>query len=373
MKTIAIVSNTSWYIYNFRTNTILTLIKLGYNVVVISTRDAYSEKLKFLGAEFYSLNLDSSGLNPLKDLKAIFDLYKILKKSKADVVLNFTPKINIYSTLAAKILKLKIINNIAGLGTVFVTNSILSIGVRFLYKISQKHADFIFFQNEDDRRIFLDGNIIDVNRTDRLPGSGVDLNRFRINLKVDGESTRSFLLVCRMLRQKGVVDFMKAAEILKNKYADTVNFNMLGFIDENNPSYIHLSEMKYWIDKGFVSYLGTSDEIENVISNHDCVVLPSFYREGVPKSLLEAGAMGKPIVTTDNVGCRDAVDDGINGFLCTPNDYLDLANKMEKIIVMTNKDIVAFGLSSRKKIENEFDEKIVVNKYVKKIDELLHS
>ncbi|WP_036830306.1 glycosyltransferase, partial [Photobacterium sanctipauli] len=153
--------------------------------------------------------------------------------------------------------------------------------------------------------------------TDRLPGSGVDTSRFKASEAPDDGIVR-FLLIARMLYDKGVGHYVEAARELKLKYGHKVEFQLLGFLGVNNPSAVTESQMKKWVDEGIVTYLGTSDSVENEIAKIDCQVLPSFYREGVPKTLLEAGAMGKPIVTTDNVGCRETVDDGINGFLCIP-------------------------------------------------------
>lgn len=373
MSVIAIVANTSWYVYNFRKNTIIELISQGYEVIIVSPVDAYTERLKGLGVRHYCLKIDSNGLNPLKDIRTFFSFLAIFKRSNARVILNFTPKVNIYSTLACSFLTKKIvINNIAGLGTVFTKNNFLSLLVRFLYKISQRRADFIFFQNEEDRDLFLKYRLTTTSKTDRLPGSGVDLERFNVQYEDTQSDSVSFLLACRMLKQKGVIEFMNAAKELKAKYNEAVTFYMLGFLDDNNINYVSKKEMDKWISIGCVSYLGVSDCIENIISKHDCIVLPSFYREGVPKALLEAAAMSKPIITTNNVGCRDIVDDGVNGFLCKPGDTQDLIKKMEKVILMPRANLKAMGHASRLKVEAEFDEKIVINKYLNKITDLLH-
>ncbi|CAG7595990.1 putative colanic biosynthesis glycosyl transferase [Escherichia coli] len=166
---------------------------------------------------------------------------------------------------------------------------------------------------------------------------------------------------------------MEAARVLKEKYGEKMEFNMLGFLDDENPNYVKMSEIQPWIDHGVVKYLGVTDKIEELISQHDCVVLPSYYREGVPKFLLEAAAMGKPIITTDNVGCRDIVDDGVNGFLCQPKNKQDLINKIENLFLLSDTDYTKFCLASRKKVEREFDEKIVIFKYIEQINILLNN
>ncbi|MDV5227875.1 glycosyltransferase family 4 protein [Providencia rettgeri] len=363
MKTIAISANTSWYLYNFRANTIKSLVQGGYRVLAIAPEDGYSEQLKLLGCEFIHIPIDQSGKNPIKDLITLVKFYSIFKKQNVECVLNFTPKNNIYSTLAASLTNVKAINNIAGLGILFIEESMTSKIARALYKLSQKRASRIFFQNEEDRDIFLSQKIVDVSMTDRLPGSGVDLQRFYLSPSQDDGIVR-FLLVARMLYDKGIGQYIEAARHLKAKYGDNVEFRLLGFLDVNNPSAVTKEDMQIWIDEGIVNYLGTSDNVEKEIALVDCMVLPSYYREGVPKSLLESGAMGKPIVTTDNVGCRETVDDGINGFLCIPRSSESLIEKLDLIINMSHEQRIKMGIASRKKIECEFNEEIVIKKYL---------
>ncbi len=370
MKKLIITSNTSWYLYNFRKNTILSLIDVGYHVVAIAPQDEYSRKISDLGCDFIHIDIDQGGTNPVKDVKTFFNFFKSYLTVKPSVVLNFTPKNNIYSTLAAKLCHAKVINNIAGLGMVFINESFTAKLARFLYKVSQHKADKVFFQNEDDRKLFLDNRLADESITDRLPGSGVDLTRFTLQPAADDGVVR-FLLIARMLYDKGIGHYVEAARILKAKYGGSVEFQLLGFVGVNNPSAITETEMQAWVDEGIVNYLGVSDSVEENIAKVDCMVLPSFYREGVPKSLLEAGAMGKPIVTTDNVGCRETVDDGINGYLCELRSTESLTEKLELMIQMTNEQRLEMGRQSRLKIEREFDEQIVINKYLNAVKECM--
>lgn len=370
MTTIALSANTSWYLYNFRKNTIIALIQEGYRVIVIAPKDEYSQKLSKLGCQYIDVNIDQGGTNPIKDIKTFFYFYRVYKKNNIDVVLNFTPKNNIYSTLAANFNDVRSVNNIAGLGILFINESVTSKIARFLYKISQSKSSRLFFQNEDDRRLFLDKKITTNVPTDRLPGSGVDLSRFTLSPAPNDGKVR-FLLIARMLYDKGIQQYVDAAGILKNKYGGKVEFQLLGFLDVDNPSAVSSVVMQTWVDEGVVNYLGTSDNVEQDIANVDCMVLPSYYREGVPKSLLEAGAMGKPIVTTNNVGCRETVDDGVNGYLCEPRSSESLIEKLELIIKMSHSQRLTLGLNSRLKIEKEFDEKIVIEKYIKAIEECL--
>lgn len=363
MNTIAISANTSWYIYNFRKNTILKLIDTGHKVIAVAPKDEYSQKLIDLGCTFITIDIDKGGTNPFKDLKTLFDFYRIFNKNRIDVVLNFTPKNNIYSTLAAYLNNVKIINNIAGLGILFINESVSSKIARLLYKVSQSKASKIFFQNENDKELFLSENLAPQHLTDRLPGSGVDLKRFELQ-EANDDGRVKFLLIARMLFDKGVGHYVDAARLLKEKYGDKVEFRLLGFLDVDNPSAVSKDQMNLWVNEGVVNYLGTSDSVEHEIAEVDCMVLPSFYREGVPKSLLEAGAMGKPIVTSDNVGCRETVDDGINGFLCDLRSTESLILQLDKMINLTHEQRLEMGRASRTKIEREFDEQIVINKYL---------
>lgn len=367
MATIAISANTCWYLYNFRKNTIITLVNHGYEVYVIAPRDKYSENLESIGAHVVHIDIDPSGKNPFKDIITCISFAKIFVANDINITLNFTPKNNIYSTIAAKICGVKVINNISGLGVLFINEGLVSKITRFLYKISQHFADKIFFQNEDDRELFLTNGMAKKEVTERLPGSGADLKRFTVTPANDDGVTR-FLLIARMLYDKGIVHYVESARILKNKYGNSVEFNLLGFLDVNNPSAITTEQMQEWVNEGIVNYLGTSDSVETEIAKSDCVVLPSFYREGVPKSLLEAGAMGKPIVTTNNVGCKETVDEGVNGFLCKPRSTASLVSRLERIINMGHQNRIAMGLRSRKKIEREFDERIIINKYLDAIN-----
>ncbi|MFQ2035831.1 glycosyltransferase family 4 protein [Aeromonas veronii] len=366
MVNIAITANTSWYIYNFRKNTILSLIEKGYQVFAIAPIDEYSGKLEALGCTFKSIEIDQGGTNPFKDVMTFIKFLLVYHEIKADVALNFTPKNNIYSTLAAKLHGVKSINNIAGLGVLFINESLVTKLARFLYKFSQCYASKIFFQNEDDRAIFLENKMARQEITERLPGSGVDLKRFTVSPAVDDGITR-FLLIARMLFDKGIGHYVDAARIIKEKYGDKVEFYLLGFLDVNNPSSVSKEQMQSWVNEGIVNYLGISDRVEDYIAMCDCIVLPSFYREGVPKSLLEAGSMGKPIITTDNVGCRETVEHGLNGFLCEPRSTNSLTIMLEKMINMGYQQRLRMGNESRRKIEMEFNEEIVIDKYVKAI------
>mgnify|MGYP003980096651 FL=1 len=358
---IVIAANTSWNLYNFRKNLILSLIDEGYRVVTISSHDDYLDDLRSLGCECINIGVDSGGKNPFKDIKTIIQLFNVYRKIQPLVVLHFTPKICIYSSIACSLNNIPFISNISGLGVLSSERCFLSKLVKFLYKLSQRKATKVFFQNEIDRSSFIDSKIVTCDITDRLPGSGVDLDYFTVE-KYKKNANVKFILVARMLYAKGIVEYVNAAKHIKKTHPN-VGFYLLGPADVDNPSAINQSTIDSWSNKGYIDYLGPVKDIRKYMSNVDCVVLPSYYAEGVPRSLLEAGAMGKVIITTDSTGCRDTVNDGVNGFLCAPKNVEDLINKLEIVINMTGSDRIHMGLNSRKKMEKEFDEKIVLDKY----------
>jgi glycosyltransferase involved in cell wall biosynthesis len=363
------VSNTSWSLFNFRFNLAKELKKNGYDVILVAPYDNYSDRLKE-EFEYHDVWMNNKGTNPKEDIKTVLQFYKLYKTIKPDLVLHFTIKPNIYGTIATNMLGIKTINNIAGLGTLFIKQNFITKIAKWLYKYSQSKADKIFFQNSDDYKMFIDEKLVDKNKCDILPGSGVDTNKFvPVDYKKVDAAFR-FLLIARMLWDKGVGEYVEAAKIIKQKYQD-VEFQLLGFLDVENRSAISKKQMQKWANEGLVNYLGTSDNVQKEISKADCVVLPSFYREGTPRTLLESASMGKPIITTDNVGCRDVVDDGINGYLCEVKNAQDLAEKMEMMLNLPENKRIEMGNKGRKKMINEFDEKIVINKYLRTLEEIL--
>ncbi|MFT6987914.1 MAG: glycosyltransferase involved in cell wall biosynthesis [Psychromonas sp.] len=367
MIKVVISANTSWYIYNFRKNTILALIANGYSVVAVSPRDEYTKKLVDLGCYWHDIKMDQSGTNPLNDLFTCLNFYNLFKKIKPNVVLNFTPKNNIYSTISATFLKVPCINNIAGLGKVFVDKSFTSKIAEHLYRFSQHKANKVFFQNEEDRSYFVHAGLVPEKITERLNGSGIDLERFTLSPRENNKTIR-FLLVARLLNQKGINEYAAAAKIITEKMCGKVEFRLLGFLDENNPNSIIKSDLEHWVSAGYINYLGISDNVELEIKQVDCMVLPSFYREGVPKSLLEGLGAGKPIITTDNIGCRETVIAGRNGFLCEPESVDSLVAAIEKFINLTVHERNEMGKVSRKLAENKFDEKLNIQRYLDAIE-----
>ena len=365
---IAIVANTSWYVYNFRKELISAFLENGHKVVTIAPvyMDEYSQKLIDMGCHHFNVNMDNKGTNPLKDIATFFSFVSIYKKAKPDIILHFTIKPNIYGTLAAKYLKIPCINNISGLGTLFIKEGFATKIAKVLYRISLQHAKHVFFQNEEDRDLFIKHNLLDVSKTSILPGSGVDTERFAPRERVNGGKF-IFLLVARMLKDKGIVEFVEAARQIR-KERDNSEFWLLGFMDDKNRTAVSNKEMSEWIKEGSIKYLGPTDSVEDFIALADCVVLPS-YREGTPRSLLEAASMGKPLITTDVPGCKNVLMENINGFLCEPKNSHDLAQKMMQMMDLPKEEREIMGKASRDFILEKYDVKTVIKEYQKEINQ----
>lgn len=358
---IAIVLNTSWNIYNFRMNFVKALQANGHEVHTIAPVDDYTHYLVEQGCFHHAVRMDSRGANPIKDSALIVELFAIYKRLKPDVILHYTIKPNVYGTLAASLLRIPVINNVCGLGTVFLKDNLVSAIAIFLYKISFRFANKVFFQNSDDLKLFLDKKLVAREAVDLVPGSGIDLEKFRpMNFRKNDKFT--FLMISRLISDKGIYEYIQAIEKLRNNGVDA-RFQVLGAMDPEHKRGIQKEIIESWINNGTIEYLGTTDNVREFIEKADCVVLPS-YREGTPRTLLEAASSCKPIIATDVPGCNHVVVNNFNGLLCKLKDSDDLAQKMEVMTVMDDQKLKQFGLNGRAKIEAEYDESIVINKYL---------
>jgi glycosyltransferase involved in cell wall biosynthesis len=367
---IMLSSNTAWSIYNFRAGLIRSLISDGYQVATIAPDDAYSPLLKKLGCQFVGLPMDAHGKHLGHDLSLLLRYLSVLRAQRPSIYLGYTIKPNVYGSLAARMLDIPVINNIAGLGTAFIEGNVLTRIVKRLYKFALSHSSRIFFQNAEDQELFIKAGLVRPEVTDRVPGSGIDLGRYmpRPLPTLSGRPFR-FLLVARMLKFKGVGEFVEATKIVRHRFPDT-EFQLLGFVDSSNSNAFPLDTIRRWEFEGRVTYLGQADDVRPYFANADCVVLPS-YREGVPRSLLEAAAMARPIIASDTAGCRDVVDDGFNGLLCQIRNAADLAEKMTRMIEFSPQHRLEMGQAGRWKVESEFDERIVIRKYLDMIASIL--
>ena len=364
---VVIALNTAWNLVNFRAGLIRALVSAGHEVVAVAPFDNYASLLAGLGCRYVPLSMDNGGTSPGNDALLLMRFIRLLLREQPDCYLGYTVKPNVYGSFAAHLLGIPAINNIAGLGTVFIEKSWVTALVRKLYRLALYRSHKVFFQNNDDCQFFIAEALVRPETTALLPGSGINLSQFFFSPVPEKRRKFRFLLIARMLWDKGVGEYVKAAQLIRERWPEA-ECCLLGFVDVQNPTAISLQQINDWVTDGSVRYLGVSDDVRKEIAEADCIVLPSFYREGVPHSLLEAAAMGRPLITTDAVGCREVVEDGRNGFLCKVRDTFDLAEKMEKMLLLTDDERAIMGLYGRRKMEREFDEEIVIRRYLEVID-----
>ncbi|MCP4520915.1 MAG: glycosyltransferase family 4 protein [Cytophagales bacterium] len=362
---IGIVINTSWNIYNFRMGLVKAFQAKGYQVVAIAPKDDYSSKLEEAGCEYYPIEMQNKGANPIKDFLLIRQFKKIYKEAKLDIVLQYTIKPNIYGTIAANQLKIPSVNNVSGLGTVFLHDNLVSKIAKALYRYAFRYPQRVFFQNNDDKQLFLDLDLVKEEKTGLLAGSGINTKTFLPQTYPTG--TFTFLLVARLLYDKGIREYIEAIRFLK-KEGINAQFLLCGFYDLASNLGVKPDEVSSWETEGIIHFLGKTDDIQETMKNVHCVVLPS-YREGTPKTLIEASALRKVIVTTDVPGCREVVDHGINGYLCEVKNSVDLAEKMKQVTELSLDDYLQMADNSRKIAENKFDERFVIEKYLKEVEQ----
>lgn len=358
---IVICINTAWNILNFRQGLIKALLHDGHEVIALAPHDPFADELVALGCQFVDMPMPNGGTNPIDDLRLLSRMKAYFRKERPDVLLSYTAKPNIYGSMAARAVGIPVINNVAGLGAVFISKSLLTVVVKILYRHALRSSTRVFFQNATDRDLFVAERLVDVKRTDLVPGSGIDLQRFQPQTKERAGGPFRFLLIGRMLRDKGVVEFVEAARQLARRHHN-VEFALLGAADYDNPAAISRQQVDEWVNEGVVMYLGTRKDVRAEIAAADCVVLPS-YREGTPRTLLEAAAMAKPIVATDAVGCREVVANGENGLLCRVADVADLADKLEQMLLLGDETRAKMGAAGRLKMQREFDECLVIEHY----------
>lgn len=364
---IAIVLNTSWNIYNFRMNFIKALIKEGHEVHTIAPYDEYTSHLVDAGCIYHAVKMDSRGANPIKDLALIVELYMIYRRVKPDVILHYTIKPNVYGTLAAAILRIPVVNNVCGLGTAFLKRNLVSLFAIILYRVSFRFADRVFFQNQEDMKLFLRKRLVREAAVDILPGSGIDLTRFA-PMAFSRNKRFTFLLISRLITDKGIMEYIAAVKHLKAAGVEA-SFQLLGAKDPQHQRGIQENVIQEWIDSGTIDYLGTTDDVRTFISKADCIVLPS-YREGTPRTLLEAASSAKPIIATNVPGCNDVVENEVNGLLCRIKDPEDLAEKMRVMTGLSDDRLKQFGTNGRARMEAHYDESLVIDKYLVALNHL---
>jgi glycosyltransferase involved in cell wall biosynthesis len=364
---ILLVANSGWNIAKFRTGLIRSLAENGYDVVVACPNDTdLKSDRSALAVRVETVNIHRSGLDPLSDLKVIFDFVRLIRRERPAAILTFTVKPNIYGCIAARLTGATAIPNVSGLGTSFLASPVLKKAVEFMYRIAFRKVERVFFQNADDCRYFLTRRIISESQARLVPGSGIDLKRFSPVPLPDGELR--FLLIGRLLGDKGVREYVEAARMLRNKLPDA-KFLLLGPLDTSNRTAIKRAELDRWISEGAIEYLGEAEDVRPLIREAHAVVLPS-YREGMPRSLLEAAAMARPMIGTDVPGCRNIIRDRVTGLLCEARNSSSLADALERFAAMSHEERTTMAAAARAMVEEAFDEQIVFEAYLRALQSI---
>jgi len=358
---IALVCNTAWAIYTYRQGLLSALTASGARVTVIAPRDRTFEPLAALGCHCIDLPVTSKGTNPVDDLRTLLALFKHYRALKPDVVFHYTIKPNIYGSIAAKLAGVQSVAVTTGLGYVFIQHSRAAQIAKKLYRFAFRFPREVWFLNRDDQAAFVEGKLlVHPERARLLHGEGVDLEQFAFTPLREGAEFR-FVLIGRLLWDKGVGEYVEAARQLRERYP-RARFQLLGPVGVDNPSAITRDEVAAWEREGVIEYLGEAHDVRPFIADADCVVLPS-YREGVPRTLMEASAMGRPIVATDVPGCREVVADGVNGLLCEVRNAASLVASLARMLDMSDTERRAMAERGRQKVATEFDERVVVETY----------
>lgn len=359
---VLVLSNNAGGLYRFRAELLEALIKEGHEVsfcVPEEANDCSVKKLTALGCGFLRTTMNRRGINPFDDARLVIRYIRVIREKRPDVVLSFTIKPNVYGAFAAGLFRVPIIITVTGLGTSFFSKRLGGI-VRRLYKQACKQAVAVFFQNTSNKDVFLENRIVDLGKALLVPGSGVNVEKFKPTPKTKDDGVVRFLFIGRIMRDKGIEEYLHAAKELREKYPDT-EFQILGPFEEEQ--YRIVIEQS----NSAVVYLGVSDDVRTFIREADCIVHPS-YHEGMSNVLLEGAAMGKPLIASNIPGCREVVEDGVNGFLFEPRSSESLARKLEAFLCLERHEWLIMGARSREKVARDFDRNVVVRAYTRMVN-----
>jgi glycosyltransferase involved in cell wall biosynthesis len=363
-KRILLVSNTTQSFWIYRRDLIRHFIQMGYDVHCAAPPDSTIEQVQSLGATVHPIPLSRSGINPFTEIKSLLALLTLLRHVRPNIVFTYTIKPNSYVPIIARILSSPCISIVTGLGYSFISQTTKAIFSRYIFTTGLSLSTQIWVYNPNDQSDLIAFKKSITQKTSLIPGSGINISEFSVtNKKTPTEHpTLSFLMIARLLIDKGVREYMRAAEILKQQYPD-IQCHLLGALDPGNPAAITQKELDQAIQSGTIHYHPETKDVRPFIANSDCIVLPS-YREGIPKVLLEAGAMGKPSITTDVPGCRDVITHGHNGLIITARDINSLADTMVHFIEMDNDQKELMGSNARDHIVNNFSNESIFQKYI---------
>lgn len=360
MKKILILANNSGGLFRFRKELIYSLISSDFEVIASTPFDNNVEDLKKLGIKLNEIDINRRGMNPIKDSKLILDYYKLIKREKPSLIITYTIKPNLYGTLIARLLKIPYAINITGLGSAFQNDNLLRKMIIGWYKFVCERVKVIFFENEGNKQTFIDFNIVEESKTCVLNGAGVNLNDFYFSEYPDSDDKIHFLFIGRIMKEKGIDELFWAIEKL-HKQNNNIVLDVLGGYEDNYQ--IVINDL---VRRGIINYYGVQNDVRPFIKQSHCFVLPS-YHEGMANTLLENGAMGRPLITSNIHGCKEAIDGNKNGFLVKVKDKEDLYKKMEYFINLNYKEKKEMGFNSRRHIEKNFNKEKVVEKTINQL------
>lgn len=364
---ILLIGNTTWSFYNFRMHLIKNLIGLGHQVYILAPRDSSADKLNEIpGCVLLDINVSRKGINPISEILLFFTMYSKIKEIKPDLIFNYTIKPIIYGSVASWLAGVRNIAVTTGLGYIAINKNIISTISRYLYKLSLIFSDEVWFLNEDDQAYFISLRLVDKDKTKILPGEGIDVEHFsnRHFQPLFSESF-SFLLIARMLSDKGIFEFVEAGRRIKNCFSEC-KFTLMGEVDAGNPNSITKEKLEEWIEEGVIDYLPFEHDVRPFINKANCIVLPS-YREGIPRTLLEASAMSKVVIASNVPGCKDVVIDGQTGFLCAPKNVDSLVEICTYVLGLKPSELLLIGSNGRNHVTNKYANEIVFDFYKKAI------
>lgn len=361
MKKILILANSDIGLYKFRKELIEELVK-EYKVYFSLPKGEFTQYFIDRDCSFIETEFERRDINPINELKLLNTYKRIIKMVAPDIVLTYTIKPNIYGGIIARIKKVPYIVNVTGLGSAVENNSLLQKLIVILYRVALKDVKTIFFQNFENKDFF-EKHKIALGKHRLLPGSGVNLNDYQVAVYPDSKVIK-FVFVARIMKEKGIDQYLEMAEAIQKKFSN-IEFHICGFCEQD-----YKAKLEEDSQKGIIKYHGMVRDMRNIYNQMHCVIHPTYYPEGLSNVLLEASAVGRPIITTNRSGCREVIEDGINGFLVKERDSKDLIKKVEKFISLPREKKEAMGLAGRKKVEKEFDRNIVIEKYLEAIREL---
>lgn len=357
--------NSLWGLLNFRIGIINHLISLGHQVTLVAPADKMVNHNSIPSpAKYVSVELSRTGTNPLNDIHYYCALKAIYKVERPDYIFHYTIKPNIYGTLAAKSLKILSSSMIAGLGHVYTEGGVGNAIARAMYKYAMRFPEHVMVLNKANYDTLLLHQVVDISKLLLLEeGEGVDLNKFT-PLPYPVNDKPVFLMICRLLYEKGYAEYVTTAKALRGQAV----FRLMGPID-SHPSAVKRSAVEADVTSGAIEYIEYSPDVQSQITNADCIVLPS-YHEGLSRVLMEALAMARPIITTDIAGCRETVDNDVNGYVCEPKNTQALTAACAKFITTSIEQKREMGTASRVKAESQFDVEQVIKKYLQIIEKL---